>query len=139
MFLLRIIPTVVVAWGLYHILWMAHYSTFATDARAILETGRFSVPLLNNGKWIISIGDIITAFTVITGFVEVMKSSNLRRAQTLDHIIAVVIFGGILVEFLYLPAAQTSVFFFILLAIFLDVTVSYVIGIRAARLVERPS
>jgi hypothetical protein len=38
-----------------------------------------------------------------------------------------------LVEFLYFRSAQTSVFFFIVLAVFLDVTVGYVIGIRVAR------
>lgn len=133
MLVLRIIPTVVVAWALYHILWIANMTTFASDPRTLLDGSRFVVPLLNHGRWVVSLGDIITAFTVLTGFVEVMKSSNLRRAQVLDHIIAVVIFGAILVEFLYVQAAQTSVFFFILLAIFLDVTVSYVIGIRTAR------
>jgi hypothetical protein len=133
MFFLRVIPTVAVAWMLYHIVWLANHATFAADPLQILQASRFAIPLLNDGRWVFSAGDIITAFTVLTGFVEVMKASNLRRANILDHIFVVVLFAVILVEFLYVPAAQTSVFFFIVLAVFLDVTVGYVVGIRVAR------
>jgi hypothetical protein len=64
-----------------HIIWLANYATFPTDPIAVLQTTRFTVPLLNDGRWLLSAGDIVTAFTVLTGFMEVMKASKLRPAN----------------------------------------------------------
>ncbi len=62
-----------------------------------------------------------------------MLTSNFAGGQMLDYVLTAVLFVVVLVEFLYLPWAETSVFFFMVLALFLDLTVGYVVGVRVAR------
>ncbi len=133
MTLLRILPTVILSWLLYHLVFLAQHDAFGADAAAVLNRTALTVFLLNGGRWVISIGDAITILTVLAGFAEVAKSSSLRRAQLIDHGFVMLFFTLTIVEFLNFKPAQTSVFFFIVLAAFLDVIVGYVVGIRVAR------
>ena len=70
---------------------------------------------------------------MLAGFAEIGKSSSLRRAQLIDHGFIMLFFTFTIIEFLYFKPAQTSVFFFIVLAAFLAVIIGYVVGIRVAR------
>jgi glucan phosphoethanolaminetransferase (alkaline phosphatase superfamily) len=127
------LPAVLIPWLAYHGLAVVFHSAFATDPVALLDKAILFVPLLSGKSWAISVGDIVVGLTVATGFIEVLKSSSLARGQMVDFVLTAVLFVLVLIEFLYFPWAQTSVFFFIVLALFLDLVIGYTVGVRVAR------
>jgi hypothetical protein len=129
----RILPAVLLPWLVYHGLVVVFHAEFAADPVALLNRAVLLVPLMGGTTWTISIGDIVVALTVATGFIEVLKSSSIARGQMLDYVLSAVLFAAVLIEFLYYPWAQTSVFFFMVLALFLDLIIGYTIGVRVAR------
>ena len=133
MTLIRVVPSVTLAWLVYHGVALAYGASFEADPHAVLDKIVVSMPLLNQGVWRISIGDIIAMLTVITGFIEVLKASNFARIRIFDYLLVSVMFTVSLIEFLTFRAAQTSIFFLMVLALFLDVTVGYFISLRVAR------
>ncbi len=133
MYVTRILPAVLVPWLIYHGLVLAFHPAFEADPVMLLNKEILFVPLMNGNSWAISIGDFVVALTVATGFIEVLKSSNLARGQMLDHVLTAVLFTGAVVEFINFPWAQTSVFFFMVLALFLDLVIGYTVGVRVAR------
>jgi hypothetical protein len=133
MILIRVVPSVIIAWLAYHAVALAYGADFEANPLAILQKTVISVPLVHGAVWHISIGDLITMFTVVTGFGEVLKASDFARVGFFDYLLVSLLFAASLVEFLVVPIAQTSVFFFIVLALFLDLTVGYVVSVRTAR------
>jgi hypothetical protein len=133
MLLIRILPAVLVPWLLYHGIILIFDGALGDDPVAVLNKAILFVPLMSGRDWAISTGDIIVALTVATGFIEVLKSSGIGRGQILDHALNALLFTGALLEFVYFPWAQTSVFFFMVLALFLDLVIGYVVGVRVAR------
>ena len=131
--LIRIVPSVIIAWLIYHAVALAYGSEFEANPTAILQKVALSVPVVRQGYLQMSIGDLITMLTVVTGFVEVLKASDFARVRAIDYLIIALLFAASLIELLTLSIAQTSVFFFIVLALFLDLTVGYVVSLRVAR------
>lgn len=127
----RIIPAVIVPWAVYHILvWTADP---ALPPAQILDSPLFHINLPNGGRWAARTGDAVILLTVLAGFYEVLKSSIFTRAQIWDHALSALLFIGAAVEFLTLGFAQTSEFFFILVALFCDLVVGYAVSVRVAR------
>ncbi|MEO0809983.1 MAG: hypothetical protein AAFW82_04970, partial [Pseudomonadota bacterium] len=62
-----------------------------------------------------------------------LKATYTSSTSLLDHGLSMIVFVVCLVEFLMVSEAQTSVFFFIVIATFIDVIAGYTIGIRLAR------
>lgn len=133
MALIRLVPNVTLAWLVYHSVALGYGASFEAEPLAVLGKIVVSIPLLNHGVWNISIGDIIIMLTVITGFVEVLKASDFARIRFLDHLFVSIMFTLSLIEFLALRIAQTSTFFILVLAFFLDLTVGYFVGLRVAQ------
>jgi hypothetical protein len=66
-------------------------------------------------------------------FFELIKATYTASSSLLDHGLSMVVFIACLVEFLLVPQAATSVFFFIMVATLIDVVAGFSIGIRTAR------
>jgi hypothetical protein len=62
-----------------------------------------------------------------------VKATYTSTASLLDHGFSMLVFIACLIEFLVVPQAATSVFFFVLMATLIDVVAGYTIGIRVAR------
>lgn len=100
----------------------------------ILRQVLFTIPMLNNpAGWAFSWGDLIILVLLITLFVEILKATYTSTTAMVDHGLSMLVFVVALVEFLMVQAAQTSVFFFIVVASIIDVIAGYTIGIRVAR------
>ncbi len=99
---------------------------------AFLREPRFPLPVIN-GQWSMSIGDIIVLILLVLLFLELLKATYTSSTSLLDHGLSMIVFVVCLVEFLMVSEAQTSVFFFIVIATFIDVIAGYTIGIRLAR------
>lgn len=122
----RALPLLVLAFILYN----AVVLTMGPDA---LQNEIFRVHLLSGGDWSFTWGDFILLVTLILLFIEIVKSTFTTTSTLIDHALSMVVFTGIVVEFLMVPQAATSVFFLILVAALIDVIGGYTIGIRVAR------
>ena len=105
----------------------------AQPAPVALTKPIFSVTLLSGGVWTFRWGDLILLVTMGLLFAEIVKSTFSSTSTLIDHALSMVVFIAILVEFLMVPQAATSVFFLVLIASLVDVIAGYTIGIRVAR------
>lgn len=127
---LRVIPLLVLSFIAYNLVVLTGGNLPADE---ILRTPIFSIPMLRGARWVFSKGDLIILFTMIMLFFELIKATYSGTSSLLDHGLSMVVFIACLVEFLLVPQAATSVFFFIMIAALIDVVAGFSIGIRTAR------
>lgn len=139
---LRAIPLMVFAFLLYN---LVVFSMGAEDASGTLcaagsfcpavalQKPIFSIGLLSGGKWTFAWGDFIMLVTLVLLFAEIVKATFSSTSTLIDHALSMLVFIALLVEFLVVPQAATSIFFLILIAALIDVIAGYTIGIRVAR------
>ncbi|MEQ1717532.1 MAG: hypothetical protein ABL907_16405 [Hyphomicrobium sp.] len=123
---LRAIPMLVFSFILYNLIAMS----MGVEG---LSSPIFSVTLLSKGVWSFAWGDLILLVTLVLLFIEIVKSTFTSTSTLIDHALSMIVFVAILIEFLMVPQAATSVFFLILIASLIDVIAGYTIGIRVAR------
>ncbi len=92
-----------------------------------------SIQIISGGVWQIAPGDFLIAFTILILFVEILKSTRLGTRTIIDHMLSMLIFIGMIVEFLLLPAAATSTFFLLIVIAFVDVLGGFTVSIRTAQ------
>jgi hypothetical protein len=129
---LRAVPLIAVPLVLYNIIVLFGGSAPPTET---LGTKLFSVPVLSSpgASMPFTWGDAIMAVTLLVLFAEILKSTYTSTASLLDHGLSMLVFIVCLIEFLVVPKAATSVFFFITIATLIDVIAGYTIGIRVAK------
>ena len=127
---LRAIPLIVIAFIVYNIVVL-----FAGNLPAdqILNRELFQLRMVSGADWVFRTSDLIILLTMVLLFIELIKSTYTSSSQMVDHGLSMLVFIACLVEFLLLPKATTSVFFFIMTAALVDVVAGALIGIRAAR------
>jgi hypothetical protein len=92
-----------------------------------------SLHIISGGEWAISPGDVLIAFSILVLFVEVLKSTRMGVRTIVDHMLSMLIFIGMIVEFILVQRAATSTFFLILVIGFVDVLAGFTISIRTAQ------
>lgn len=127
---LRAIPLIIIPFILYNVVVLLGGNVIADE---ILRKPLFSLPMMRGARWIFSAGDLIILITMIMLFIELLKSTYTSAVSLIDHGLSMLVFVACLVEFLLVPQAATSVFFFIMIACLIDVVAGYSIGIRTAR------
>jgi hypothetical protein len=78
-------------------------------------------------------GDLIVGGSILILLIEMVKSARLSRRSIVDHILSMVLFVAMLIEFLLVPEAGTSTFLLLLVISFVDVTGGFAVSIRAAQ------
>lgn len=127
---LRVIPLLVLSFIAYNLVVLTGANLPADD---VMRAPLFSIPMLRGAKWVFSKGDLIILLTMIMLFFELIKATYSGTSSLLDHGLSMVVFIACLIEFLLVPQAATSVFFFIMIAALIDVVAGFSIGIRTAR------
>lgn len=102
-------------------------------ARTAFDNHLFSIGMISGAEWTLTLGDLVTIITLILLFVELIKATRTGGSSIVDHALSTILFVLCLVEFLVVPEAATSVFFFILVVTLIDVIAGFSITIRAAR------
>lgn len=124
---IRAIPLLVFAFILYNIV------VLTTGVEGLNTAILDKLRLLSGGEWTFTVGDFVLLVTLFLLFIEIVKSTFTTTSTLIDHALSMVVFIAILVEFLMVQQAATSVFFLILVASLIDVIAGYTIGIRVAR------
>lgn len=130
---LRVIPLLVLSFIVYNLVVLTGAWSSPISADEILRNPLFQIPMLRGAVWVFSKGDLIILLTMILLFGELIKATYTASSSLLDHGLSMVVFIACLVEFLLVPQAATSVFFFIMIATLIDVVAGFSIGIRTAR------
>jgi hypothetical protein len=96
-----------------------------------MEVLRF--PLASGGEFGITAGDLMIAGSILILLVEMLKAARLSRRSIIDHLLSMVLFVGMLIEFLLVKQAASSTFFLLLVISFVDVMGGFAISVRAAQ------
>ncbi|EJW13009.1 hypothetical protein A33M_0835 [Rhodovulum sp. PH10] len=91
------------------------------------------VPMISQATWTMTFGDLMTVFALGFLFLEIAKATRMSRRSVVDHILSLVLFIAVLVEFLLVAQAATSTFFLLLVITFLDVIAGFVVSLRTAQ------
>ncbi|MEP7032251.1 MAG: hypothetical protein ABI830_15050 [Pseudolabrys sp.] len=89
--------------------------------------------LVSGGDWSMSIGDMLIVLAILMLFGEMMKSTRIGIRTVVDHGLSLVLFLGMIVEFLLVKQAASSTFFLLLVISFVDVIGGFAVTLRTAQ------
>jgi hypothetical protein len=92
-----------------------------------------SVHMVSGADWTMSAGDMLVALAVLMLFGEVMKATRIGIRTVVDHGLSLVLFLGMLVEFILVKQAATATFFLLLVVSFIDVLGGFAVTLRSAQ------
>jgi hypothetical protein len=112
----------------------AIYNIIAFLMPGVSWTGALTtVHMVSGGDWSMSVGDMLITLAILLLFGEMMKSTRIGMRTVVDHALSLVLFLGILVEFLLVRQAATSTFFLLLVISFVDVLGGFAVTLRSAQ------
>lgn len=92
-----------------------------------------TIHLISGQDWTVTPEDIIVSFSVLLLGVEVIKAARMGVRGLTDHILSMVLFIVMLVEFLLIARAGTSTFFILMVISLVDVLAGFIITARTAQ------
>jgi hypothetical protein len=92
-----------------------------------------SVHMVSGADWTMSAGDMLVTLGILLLFGEVMKSTRIGIRTVVDHALSLVLFLGMLVEFLLVKQTATATFFLLLVISFVDVLGGFAVTLRTAQ------
>src|SRR5471030_712236 len=92
-----------------------------------------TVHLVSGGDWSMSVGDMLITLAILLLFGEIMKSTRIGIRTVVDHGLSLILFLGMLVEFLLVRQAASATFFLLLVISFVDVLGGFAVTLRSAQ------
>ena len=92
-----------------------------------------TIHLMSGQDWTVTPAELILAFSIMLLGLEVMKAARYGIRGIMDHILSLVLFVVMLVEFLLVARAGTSTFFILMVICFVDVLAGFIITARTAQ------
>ncbi len=93
-----------------------------------------TVHMVSGADWSMSTGDMLVTLGVLALFGEVMKSTRISIRTVVDHALSLILFLGMLVEFILVKKCATATFFLLLAISFIDVLGGFaVMTLRSAQ------
>ena len=92
-----------------------------------------TIHLISGQDWTVTPEDLILAFAILLLGVEVVKAARMGVRGLMDHILSMVLFIVMLVEFLLVQRAGTSTFFILMVITLVDVMAGFIITARTAQ------
>ena len=112
----------------------AIYNIIAFLMPGVSWTGAVTtVHVVSGADWSMSPGDILVALGILVLFGEIMKSTRIGIRTVVDHALSLILFLGMLVEFLLVKQAASATFFLLLVISFIDVLGGFAVTLRSAQ------
>jgi membrane-anchored protein YejM (alkaline phosphatase superfamily) len=92
-----------------------------------------TVHMMSGTDWTMTTGDVLVALAILLLCGEVMKSSRISRRTIIDHALSLILFLGMLIEFILVKQAATATFFLLLVVGFIDVLGGFAVTLRSAQ------
>ena len=89
--------------------------------------------MMSGGEWGITPGDMMIAGSIVILLIEMLKAARMSRRTIVDHLLSMILFVGMLVEFLLVKAVVSTTFFLLLVISFVDVTGGFAVSVRATQ------
>ena len=119
-------PLLIVSLAVYN---MIAFLTPGVSCTATVTT----VHMMSGQDWTLTWEDLLIAFSIFLLWIEIIKSTRLGMRSVMDHLLAMALFIGMLVEFLLVKQAGTSTFFLLMIIALVDVLAGFIIGMRSGR------
>jgi len=121
------IPLLIIPFAIYN---MIAFLTPGVDWRVPIAT----IPMMSGVGWEITPGDALLTLAILLLFIEVFKATRTNsRRGVVDHMLSLLVFIAMLIEFLLVGKAATSTFFLLMMLAFVDVLGGFAIAARSAR------
>jgi hypothetical protein len=91
-----------------------------------------TVHMMSGQDWVLTWEDILLAFAIFLLWIELIKATREGTRSIMDHVLAMALFIGMLVEFLLVQRAATSTFFLLMAIALVDVLAGFIVGMRSA-------
>ena len=125
MFLLGV-PLLIFSFAIYNIVaFLMHGFSWS------MEVVQFR--LASGGMIVITPSDLIVGGSILILLIEMVKAARLSRRSVVDHILSMVLFVLMLIEFLLVRQAGTSTFFLLTMISLVDVLVGFIVSIRSSQ------
>ena len=119
-------PLLVITFAIYN---MIAFLTPGLEWTASVAT----IHLISGKDWTVTPEDILVAFAIVLLGVEVIKATRMGIRGLMDHVLSMVLFIVMLVEFLLVQRAGTSTFFILMVISLVDVLAGFIITARTAQ------
>ena len=119
-------PLLVITFAIYNMI------AFLTPGLTWTDTIT-TIHLISGKDWTVTPEDIILAFAIVLLGVEVIKATRMGIRGLMDHVLSMVLFIVMLVEFLLVQRAGTSTFFILMVISLVDVLAGFIITARTAQ------
>jgi hypothetical protein len=92
-----------------------------------------TVHMVSGADWTISAGDLLITLAIVLLLGEVVKSTRIGLRTVVGHALSLILFVGMLIEFILVKQAATATFFQLLVISFFDVLGGFVVTLRSAQ------
>jgi hypothetical protein len=92
-----------------------------------------SVAMVSGATWTMSAGDMLITLAILLLVGEMIKSTRIGMRTVVDHGLSLILFLGMLVEFLLVKQAASASFFLLLVVSFIDVIGGFAVTLRSAQ------
>jgi hypothetical protein len=127
------LPLLIVPFALYNIL---VFLVPGVSANAGISWNKeiWQIHMMSGGDWMLTLGDAVVAGSVVILLIEMMRAAlRASRRTIMSNVLSMVLFAGMLVEFMTVQKVASSTFFLLLVISFVDVAAGFVVSIRSAR------
>jgi hypothetical protein len=106
-------PLLLIPFALYHMV--------AFLLELPLDTRLFGITLLSGESVAVTIGDTLIILGVLLLYLEILKATRLAAKAVMDHLLSLILFAGMVFEFVSVNQAATTVFLTLIVITFVDV------------------
>ena len=96
-------------------------------------TALFSIGLLSGARMSVTMGDLVVVLAVLLLYLEILKATRLSSKAIVDHVLSIVLFVAMMIEFIVVQRAATATFLIMLAVSFVDVIGGFTVTIRTAQ------
>src|SRR4029079_9616570 len=119
-------PLLVIPFAIYNMIAFLTPGLTWTDKVATIH-------LMSGQDWTVTPEAIVMGFSIILLAVEVIKATRMGSRGIVDHILSMMLFIVMLVEFLMVARAVTSTFFILMVISLVDAMAGFIITARTAQ------
>jgi hypothetical protein len=92
-----------------------------------------TVNLTSGATWSVTAEDMLIGLAIILLPLEILKATRIGVRSVVDHVLSMVLFVVMLIEFLLVRQAGTSTFFLLMMVSVVDVIAGFIVTLRTAQ------
>ncbi len=119
-------PLLVIPFAIYNML------AFLTPGLGWTDT-TLSFQLVSGQLWTVTTEDLLLTLAILLLPIEILKATRIGVRSIVDHVLSMVLFVAMLVEFILVPQAGTSTFFILMMISIVDVVAGFIVKLRTAQ------